>query len=95
MPRVTSEMIAALVARWRETGAALVVSEYGGTVAPPVLYGRRLFPELAALDGENAGRAVIARHRSEAVTVAWPAPALLDVDAPADLQAARAEAERR
>jgi molybdenum cofactor cytidylyltransferase len=37
MPRVTAEMIATLVARWRETGAALVVSEYGGTVAAPVL----------------------------------------------------------
>jgi molybdenum cofactor cytidylyltransferase len=95
MPRVTAEMIAALVARWRETGAALVLSEYGGIVAPPVVYGRRLFPELAALDGDSAGKAVIARHRAEAVTVAWPAPALLDVDAPADLQEARAEAERR
>jgi molybdenum cofactor cytidylyltransferase len=95
MPRVTAEMIAALVARWRDTGAPLVVSEYGGTVAPPVLYARRLFPELAALDGEGAGKAIIARHRAEAVAVAWPAPALLDVDAPADLAAARAEAEER
>jgi CTP:molybdopterin cytidylyltransferase MocA len=60
-----------------------------------VLYGRRLFPELAALDGESAGKTVIARHRAEAVAVAWPASALLDVDAPADLEAARAEKERR
>jgi molybdenum cofactor cytidylyltransferase len=84
MPRVTSEMIASLVSRWRETKAPLVVSEYGGVQAPPTLYGRSLFPEILA-GGEGCGREIVRRHRSEACTVAWPAASLADVDVPADL----------
>jgi molybdenum cofactor cytidylyltransferase len=94
MPGVTAAMLKALAARHRATGALLVVSEYGGIVAPPVLYDRRLFPELAALDGETAGRAVIERYQAEAAVERWPAAALLDVDAPADLARARGEVER-
>jgi molybdenum cofactor cytidylyltransferase len=94
MPGVTAAMLKALAARHRATGALLVVSEYGGIVAPPVLYDRRLFPELAALDGETAGRAVIERHRADAAVERWPAAALQDVDAPADLARARGEVER-
>jgi molybdenum cofactor cytidylyltransferase len=95
MPAVTPEMIAALVERHRLGDAPLVVSEYDGVVAPPVLYRRSLFQELAALEGESAGRAVIERHRAEAVAVAWPASALRDVDVPADLQRLRDEGEAR
>jgi molybdenum cofactor cytidylyltransferase len=91
MPRVTAEMISALASRWRATGAPIVLSDYAGTVAPPVLYARPLFPELSALDGESAGKAIVERHGSEAVHVAWPASVLSDVDTPADLEAARAE----
>ena len=85
MPHVTAAMIAALVARWRETGAPLVLSDYAGTVAPPVLFARRLFEELAAESGENPGKAVVARHRAEAAAVGWPVAALADIDTPADL----------
>jgi len=85
MPRVTAAMIAALAARWREVGPALVVSDYAGTLAPPVLFSRSLFPELAAAGGENPGKEVVARHRAEAEVLAWPEEALADVDTPEDL----------
>lgn len=88
MPRVTAAMIAALVARWREGGAPLVLSEYAGTQAPPALYSRRLLGELAraaAGGGDSPGKAVVAAHRAEADVLRWPAEALLDVDAPEDL----------
>jgi molybdenum cofactor cytidylyltransferase len=85
MPRVTSAMIEALVARWRETKAPLVVSDYGGVSAPPTLYDRSLFREILGQPGEESGKAIIRRHRDEAESVAWPAAALADVDVPADL----------
>ena len=85
MPRVTAPMIAALVARWRETGAPLVLSDYGGTQAPPALYARPLLGELSAAGGPSPGKAVAAAHRAEAEVLRWPAEALLDVDAPEDL----------
>jgi molybdenum cofactor cytidylyltransferase len=86
-------MIATLVACYRETRAPLVVSDYAGVRAPPVLYDRRLFPELLTLDG--GGKQVIARHRADAVAVSWPRRALADLDEPADhervLRALRSE----
>jgi len=84
MPFVTSEMIAALVARQRESGAPLVLSDYGGVHAPPTLYRRPLFAELQALPGGACGGQVVKRHRAEAEVLSWPAEALLDVDRPED-----------
>ncbi|HEX6746166.1 MAG TPA: nucleotidyltransferase family protein [Longimicrobium sp.] len=86
MPFVTAEMIAALVDRFRATGAPLVISEYEGVHAPPTLYSRTLFAELAAVEGERCGKHVVKQHRFEAERVAWPAAALADVDVPADVE---------
>jgi molybdenum cofactor cytidylyltransferase len=88
MPLVDARMLAALAARHRATGAPLVVSEYAGVRAPPVLYHRRLFPELMALDG-GGGKQVVARHASEAIALSWPAEALADLDEPADHERVR------
>ncbi len=53
MPFVTEQMLAALVARYRESGARLVFSDYAGESAPPNLYDRSLFRELGELEGEG------------------------------------------
>jgi molybdenum cofactor cytidylyltransferase len=90
MPLVSAAMIAALVDRFRAGRATLVISNYDGVVAPPVLYGRALFAELRALEAGDAGRQVVQRHRGEAEEIAWPASALADLDVPADLERARA-----
>lgn len=81
MPLVTAVMLAALVQRYRETGAPLVVSRYGDRTAPPHLFARPLLAELAAA---GSGKAVIARHRADAQVLAWPAETLADLDLPAD-----------
>ena len=88
MPFVTEEMLAALAARHRESGAPLVVSEYAGEQAPPTLYDRSLFPEL--LGGEGCSKRVIRAHAGEAVTISWPAAALRDLDRPEDYERALA-----
>src|SRR5262249_12886986 len=90
MPRVTATMLAALVERHRETGAPLVVSDYGGVAAPPTLYDRSLFSEIAESDG--CGRDHVQRHRARATAVAWPADRLADLDSPEDLERLRAAA---
>jgi molybdenum cofactor cytidylyltransferase len=93
MPLVSAAMIAALVERYRG-GAPLVVSEYGGTVAPPMLYDRRFFDELRAVgpaDGGGCGKQVVRRHRAEVVAVPWPLGALADLDLPADYARVAAE----
>lgn len=88
MPLVTGEMVRALVERHRATGAPLVASRYGGTVAPPALYARPVLPELRGGEGEGRGRELLRRRRQEAAFVDWPSARLADVDAPGDLDRA-------
>lgn len=84
MPFVTAEMIAALIARYRSSTAPLVISDYEGVNAPPMLYDRSLFQELGEMKGEGCGRQVVKRHRSEAEVLPWPVTALADIDVPDD-----------
>lgn len=94
MPRVTPELVRALVRRRQDTRAPLVASCYGGVVAPPVLFDRSLFGELRGGEGDGRGREVLSRHARELVLVDLPADALLDVDAAEDLDHASAGAWR-
>ena len=84
MPFVTPEMIAGMIDRYRSTEAPLVISDYGGVNAPPMLYDRALFGELQMPSGEGCGRHVVKRHRDEAEVLSWPAAALADLDVPED-----------
>lgn len=84
MPFVTARMLCELMARFRAKTARLVLSSYGGVLAPPTLYGRELFAELRAL-GKGCGREVVKRHREEALLLEQPPQALQDLDEPEDL----------
>jgi molybdenum cofactor cytidylyltransferase len=90
MPFVTPEMIAALIERYRTTEAPLVISDYEGVNAPPMLYDRSLFNELLTTMEEGCGRQVVKRHREEAEVLRWPASALADIDVPEDYERALA-----
>lgn len=91
MPFVTSEMLAGLIARYRSTEAPLVISDYEGVNAPPMLYDRSLFGELLAMTEEGCGRQVVKRHRHEAEVLAWPTTALADLDVPEDYARVKGE----
>ena len=91
MPFVTASMISTLVERYRESSAPLVISDYSGVYAPPMLYDRSLFSELKAMKAEGCGKQVVKRHQSEALSVTWPAATLMDVDAPLDYERVKAE----
>jgi molybdenum cofactor cytidylyltransferase len=84
MPLVTSSMIAAVVEAYRRSEAPLVISQYGGVHAPPTLYDRSLFGEFQEREGEGAGKRMVERHRHEALSIAFPPDALVDLDEPDD-----------
>jgi len=84
-PRLTPEIIAAVVARFRRTRAPIVVPQVAGRRGAPALFARHLFDELRAIQGDQGGRDLIARHPDLTVTVELPSVALLaDVDTPDD-----------
>ncbi len=93
MPFVTTEMIAAMIARYRESRAPLVISDYAGVNAPPMVYDQSLFLELLTMEGEGCGRQVVKRHKGEAEVLAWPESALADLDLPEDYARVRGDLE--
>lgn len=92
-PLVTPQLLQALSARWRESGAGIVVPTVAGRRGSPVLFARDFFPALAHLSGDIGGRALFAAHADRLVELPVADPLLLaDADTPesfARLQAAR------
>src|SRR5581483_12234759 len=65
MPAVDAAVVRAIVAEWQASGAAIVRPAFEGQPGNPVLFAARLFPELAAVQGDEGGRAVLRRHAAE------------------------------
>jgi molybdenum cofactor cytidylyltransferase len=88
-PTVDPDVIDALIAAWRETGAPVVAPRYTDRIGNPVLFDRRVFPELTALEGDAGARRIIRAHERsgtlQLVPVETPAPR--DVDTEADYAA--------
>ena len=93
MPLVDESMVRALVTAFRRAGPKLAISTYGGVVAPPIVYGRALFPELRALEAQSCGKSVVKSHRAEAAELPWPPETLTDLDSPDDVERIRARLE--
>lgn len=96
MPQVTSNLIDRLIAAFDpEKGALVVIPTVDGKRGNPVLWSRRFFPDLMAIEGDVGARHLIASY-AEAVTevpVTGDA-AFLDIDTPETLAAVKAGSER-
>jgi len=90
-PRVTPDLLRALVERFEASAGAIVHPVYEDHRGTPVLFPRRFFPELASVSGDEGGRGLIERHPDQVATVAVDDPDVLeDVDTLAEYEALRA-----
>ena len=96
MPQVRSALIDQLAAAFDpERGALVVVPTIDGKRGNPVVWSRRFFPELAALEGDVGARHMIGRYPEAVAEVPLTDTAvLIDVDTPEALIAVRGEIER-
>jgi molybdenum cofactor cytidylyltransferase len=88
-PTVDPAVIRALVAAFGGGSPDIVAPRYRGVLANPVLFARRVFPELLALEGDVGARSVVLK---DAARVRWldvDAPVPADVDTFQDLQSLR------
>jgi len=95
MPQVRASLIDQLIAAFDpERGALVVVPSIEGRRGNPVVWSRRFFPELLALDGDVGARHLIGRYPEAVVEVPVTDKAvLIDLDTPEALIAVRAEIE--
>jgi molybdenum cofactor cytidylyltransferase len=91
-PLLTAADYGRLLDEYRRSAAGIVKARYGEVTAPPHLFSRRYFGELAQL--EHGARPVLQRHAADAVVVEFPAALLLDVDTPEDYERASALLDR-
>jgi molybdenum cofactor cytidylyltransferase len=96
MPQVSSALIDKLVAAFDpERGALVVVPSIEGRRGNPVVWSRRFFNDLMAIQGDIGARHLIGSYAEAVVEVPVEGDAaLVDVDTPESLSAVKAEIER-
>lgn len=84
MPWVATSTLARLADA--ATTETIVQPQHQGRPGHPVLFGRRFWPQLCTLDGDQGARALIAQHPTAHVLIDIADPGIhLDVDEPSDL----------
>jgi molybdenum cofactor cytidylyltransferase len=86
-PLLTSADYQKLLDTWRQHPRGIVSVRYGDVTAPPHLFDRAYFPELAVL--ENGARPVLQRHAEDTTVLRFAPELLMDVDTPEDYERAR------
>jgi len=96
MPQVDSAMIDRLIgALDPDNGALVAVPSIDGKRGNPVVWSRRFFPDLMAVEGDVGARYLIGRYPEAVVEVPLNGTAALtDVDTPEALEAVKAELEK-
>jgi molybdenum cofactor cytidylyltransferase len=91
-PLLTANEYRRVLDAYRSGSRGIVSVRYGGVTAPPHLFARSYFPELARL--AHGARPVLQRHADDTVILEFPAGMLLDVDTPEDYERVKALLER-
>jgi molybdenum cofactor cytidylyltransferase len=97
MPQVDAALIDGLIEAFDpEKGALTVVPTINGQRGNPVLWARRFFPDLMAIEGDVGARHLIGRYGEAVVEVPVSGKgAFLDIDTPEALVGLKAEFEGR
>jgi molybdenum cofactor cytidylyltransferase len=80
-PGIDPQAIDALIAAWKASHAPIVAPRYRDTIGNPVLFDRRIFPELRALGGDVGARAIIRKYQAKGELELVP----VDASAPPDV----------
>lgn len=86
-PFVTGSDYRMVLDAYRHQKPLIVSVRYGDVVAPPHLFERELFPELARL--QHGARSVLQRHVARTTVLRFPPDLLVDIDTPEDYELAR------
>lgn len=80
---LTLQVLCRLREAFDGSAACCVASEYAGSYGTPALFGRSLFDDLEALEGDQGAKRLLLRDTRTLKRVPWPA-GVIDVDRPGD-----------
>jgi molybdenum cofactor cytidylyltransferase len=86
-PLVTTNEYRTVLDAYRQQAPAIVSVRYGDVMAPPHLFEREFFPELAQL--QHGARPVLQRHNDRTLVLRFASDLLLDIDTPEDYELAK------
>jgi molybdenum cofactor cytidylyltransferase len=86
-PFVTTNEYRTVLDTYRQYAPPIVSVRYGEVMAPPHLFEREFFPELAGL--QHGARSVLQRHLERTTILRFPPDLLVDIDTPEDYELAR------
>jgi molybdenum cofactor cytidylyltransferase len=86
-PFVTTKEYRMVLDAYRRHASPIVSVRYGEVTAPPHLFARQFFPELAQL--QHGARSVLQRHYDQTLVLDFPPDLLVDIDTPEDYELAR------
>jgi len=85
-PFVTAHEYRTVLDAYRDQAPAIVSVRYGEVMAPPHMFEREFFPELAQL--QHGARSVLQRHLKRTMVLQFPPELLADIDTPEDYELA-------
>ena len=86
-PLVRPELINALIEKFDDSEAWIVAPKFNGEVRNPILFHRKLFPELLQLTGDRSGRPLLDKHKRKTALLDWSEEvSFLDIDVPKDYE---------
>lgn len=85
-----------LVAAYENSRARIVVPTYKGARGNPVLFDKRVFPQIAAIRGDTGAKSVVRKNVADVLEVeVSDSGVLVDVDTPSDLNRIMAVRRKR
>ena len=86
-PLVRPVLINALIEKFDDTESWIVAPKFNGEVRNPILFHRKLFPELLRLTGDRGGRPLLDKHKRKTALLDWAEElSFLDIDVHADYE---------
>ncbi len=88
MPFVDRALIDRMIAAFEQAGATSIIApRHDGRRGNPVLWPRRLFPQLMAIAGDKGGRDLLVQHAAAIVEIEAGPAVSIDIDTPEALDA--------
>ncbi|GJM34422.1 MAG: hypothetical protein DHS20C18_34230 [Saprospiraceae bacterium] len=85
-PLIGVDHLKQVLETWRKNQSLIVAARYRETLGVPVLFDRRLFPELLELTGDKGAKPLLKSYSDQLLAIDLPAAAL-DLDTPTAWQA--------